>query len=287
MIDRKRAGAAFDAYTSQYDLNNSMIAHKVEHTYRVAANCERIAMSLHMDGDSVSFAWFLGLLHDIGRFGQVRQYGTFVDSVSVDHAEFGADLLFREKLIERFPVEALPEAWLHLLETAIRLHNKLSLPDGLQGRTRRFCEIIRDADKIDIFRVVAELPFEQRAGSSKGLIVDGDEASPEVMKCVMGHRCVPRALRKTRFDVHISHCCMAFELVFPESRQIVREQGHLNLLLAEQDTNGKLIWTEKERAQLRVLRGEIEAVFGEPLTEIQPAESTTAKGWQTCGNMKN
>lgn len=267
MIDRRRAEAEFDAYTSRYDLENSMIWHKVDHTRRVAGNCERIAMSLDMDGDGVSFAWFLGLLHDIGRFEQVRRYGTFVDSVSVDHAEFGADLLFRENLIERFPVEGLPEKRLRLLETAIRLHNKLELPGELDKQTRRFCEIIRDADKVDIFRVVAELPFEQRIGTSKGLIVDGDEASDAVMDCVFRHRCVPRAIRKTRFEGRISHCCMAFELVFPESRRLVREQGFLNRLLAEYDAAGERLWTGKERAQLRVLRNEIEAAWGEPLKE--------------------
>ena len=261
MIDRQRAEAVFQAYTSGYDLKDSMIAHKVAHTRRVAGNCERIALSLGMDGDDVRFAWFLGLLHDIGRFEQVRRYGTFVDAVSVDHAEFGADLLFREDLIGRFPVEGLPEERLTLLETAIRLHNKLTLPGDLDERTLRFCEIIRDADKIDIFRVVAELPFEQRAGSSKGLIAEGVEASPEVMACVAQHRCVPRSLRKTRFDVHISHCCMAFELVFPESRRIVREQGFLSRLLAERDDAGRPLWAEKERAQLRVLRDEIEKAF--------------------------
>lgn len=264
MIDRQRAGAAFQAYTAGYDLNDGMIRHKVEHTHRVAANCERIAISLGMDGDDAAFAWFLGLLHDIGRFEQVRRYGTFIDSVSVDHAEFGADLLFKEKLIDRFPVEGLPEAELRLLETAIRLHNKLVLPDGLDVQTRRFCEIIRDADKIDIFRVVAELPFEQRIGTSRGLIVEGDKASDAVMACVYQHRCVPREIRKTRFEGRISHCCMAFELVFPESRRIALEQGFLSRLLAERDADGQWLWTERERAQLRVLRNEIrKALDGE------------------------
>ena len=267
MIDRQRADAAFQAYTSGYDLNDSMIWHKVEHTRRVAENCEQIAASLGMDAETVDFAWFLGLLHDIGRFEQVRRYGTFIDSVSVDHAEFGADLLFREGLIDRFPVEGLPGEWLRLLETAIRLHNKLNLPGDLDERTRRFCEIIRDADKVDIFRVVAELPFEQRIGTSKGLIVEGDEASEAVMECVLQHRCVPRAIRRTRFEGHVSHCCMAFELAFPRSRRIVREQGFLDRLLDEHDATGCLLWTEKERAQLRVLRREIEAALGEPLKD--------------------
>ena len=266
MIDRQRAEAAFEAYTAGYDLKDSMIWHKVAHTRRVAENCERIAESLGMDGDSVDFAWFLGLLHDIGRFEQVRRYGTFVDSVSVDHARFGADLLFKEGLIDRFPAENLSQTWLGILETAIRLHNQLALPDDLDEVTRRFCELIRDADKIDIFRVVSELPFEQRAGSSRGMLAEGDAASPAVMDCVMRHCCVPRAARQNRFDVHLSHCCMAFELVFPESRRIVREQGWLDRLLSERDDEGKLLWNKKERDQLRVVRNDMEKALD---TEVE------------------
>ena len=262
MIDRARAEAAFYTYTSQYNPDDVMIRHKVEHTLRVAGNCERIAESLGMNGEQVSFSWLLGLLHDIGRFEQVRRYGTFIDSVSVDHAEFGADLLFHEGLIDGFPVESVPAEDLLLLETAIRLHNKLTLPDSQDSRTRCFCDLIRDADKADIFRVASELSFEQRIGSSKGLFREG-EASEAVMECVRGHRCIPRDIRKTRFEGHISHCCMAFELVYPETRRIVREQGFLARLLAECSEGGKALWSEKEREQLRVLREEIEKALDE------------------------
>ena len=78
------------------------------------------------------------------------------------------------------------------------------------------------------------------------------------MDCVLEHRCVPRAIRKNRFEGHISHCCFAFELVFPETRRIVREQGFLNRLLAEYDTEGKPLWNETQRAQLDIVRREIE-----------------------------
>ena len=258
MIDRKNAEAAFNEYVSQYDLDNAMIRHKVEHTFRVAGNCEQIAVSLGMDCEHADLAWFLGLLHDIGRFEQVRRYGTFIDSVSVDHAEFGADLLFRENLISRFPVETLPEGCPDLLETAIRLHNKLTLPGELDEYTRCFCDVIRDADKVDIFRVVSELPFEQRIGSSRALFQEADEAGSAVMDCVLQHRCVPRQIRKTPFEGHISHCCLAFELVFQKSRELVREQGFLDSMLAEFDEEGNPLWNERERAQLRVVRNEIE-----------------------------
>ena len=262
MIDRKSAAEAFNAYTAGYDHRDSMILHKIVHTYRVAANCERIAGSLGKSSDHVNFAWFLGLLHDIGRFEQVRRYGTFLDSVSVDHAEFGADLLFRDDLLSSFPVQNLSKEWIELLETAIRLHNKLTLPEDLDERTRCFCDLIRDADKVDIFRVVAELPFEERIGTSKGLIGEGDEASDEVMECVYGHRCVPRDIRRNRFEGQISHCCLAFELVYPESREMALEQGYLISLLAEEDEEGRPLWNERGREQLRILRNEIEETLG-------------------------
>ncbi len=267
MVDRKRAEEVFSAYTEKYDAKNSMIRHKITHTLRVADNCERIAESLGMDKDSVELAWFLGLLHDIGRFEQVRRYGTFVDSVSVDHAEFGADLLFKDGLINDFPVEGLAPEYLSLLETAIRLHNKLNLPEELDERTMRFCEVIRDADKTDIFRVIWELPFEERIGTSRGLFKEAEEAGEAVMDCVREHRCVPRDLRSTIFEGHISHCCMAFELVYEESRRITVEQGFLDRLLMEYDEDGNPLWNDKERAQLRFLRKEIEEVFGRELKE--------------------
>ena len=265
MFDREAAVKAFRAYTAGYDPENPMIRLKIVHTFRVAGLCGRIAGSLGMTGAPLDLAWFLGLLHDIGRFEQVRRYGTFFDAKSVDHAEFGADLLFREGLIGRFPAEGLPEGWPELSETAIRLHNKLTLPGDQDEETRRFCDLIRDADKADIFRVVTELSFEERAGTSKGLLQETEGADEAVMECVLQHRCVPRDLRKTRFDVCISHCCMAFELVYPESRKIVREQGCLSRLITGRDADGKPLYSTKERGQMSTVRKEIEAAWGEPL----------------------
>lgn len=261
MLDRKRAEEAFNTYTSKYDQSNTLIWLKVVHTYKVAENCDRIAGSLNLGKEDVDLAWLLGLLHDIGRFEQVKRYNTFTDSVSVDHAEFGADLLFKEGLLKEFVTEEMPAESLGILETAIRLHNKLALPEGLDEKMELFCNIIRDADKADIFRVITELSFEERVGSSKDLYTEADEASEEVMDRVMNHRCVPRAIKHTRFEAHISHCCMAFEVVFPESRRIIREQGYLDNLLLGVDEEGKSLWNPREMEQMAIVRREIEAAW--------------------------
>ena len=262
MFDKDRAKEVFLRYAQEYDTQNILISHKIEHTFRVAMFSERYASALGMDPEDTALAWFLGLLHDIGRFEQVRRFGTFVDSQSVDHAELSGDILFRDGLLDRFPAEGLPEDWKEIAELSIRQHNKLRLPEGLDERTLRFAELLRDADKTDIFRVIASIPFDQRVGSSRASFQDTMEASPEVMACVLEHRCVPARLRRSHFEGRVSHCCMAFELVFAISRQTVREEGWLRLLLAETDAEGKQLWSDRETEQLRIVRREIEKAWG-------------------------
>ena len=82
------------------------------------------------------------------------------------------------------------------------------------------------------------------------------------MACVLEHRCVPAGLRRSHFEGRLSHCCMAFGLVFEISRRTVREEGWLRSLLAETDSGGKQIWNDRETEQLRILRREIEKAWG-------------------------
>ena len=251
MFDRKKAEDVFRNYAAAYDAADPKIALKIKHTFRVAELSERIAESLALDEADRDLAWFLGLLHDIGRFEQVRRYGTFFDRDSVDHAELGADILFSDRLIDSFPHDGLPEGWEETAETAIRCHNKLKLPEGLDERTKRFCCILRDGDKADIFRVICEVPFAQRAGRSLAGLKQAEAASDEVMAFVYRHVCVPRAYVHTEFEANISHCCMAFELVFEETVRIVWEQGYLAAMLGE---TGE---TALQKQQMEELRSEL------------------------------
>ena len=54
---------------------------KIDHTYRVAALCARIAQSLALPPEDVDLAWLSGILHDVGRFEQLRRYNTFIEDV--------------------------------------------------------------------------------------------------------------------------------------------------------------------------------------------------------------
>ena len=227
MIDKLHVKETFKNYVNDYNPSDPKIALKIAHTYRVAELCNEIAESLKMTEEQCELAWLLGMLHDIGRFEQVRIYNTFVDGDSVDHAEFGADMLFGKKhMILRFiDTRKVDE----LIEKAIRNHNKLHIASEIEGVELTFCQILRDADKIDILRVNIDTPMEDIYNTTRKILLTSS-VSPEVMEQVRLRQCVTRDARKTPVDHLIGHMALNFELVFPRSKKIVLEQGYLDKL---------------------------------------------------------
>ena len=226
-MDRKKIICTFENYVSNYNLNDPNIYLKYKHTGKVAENCERIAKSLNLSEQDIDLAWEIGMLHDIGRFEQLRRFDTFIDTESIDHAEFGADLLFKDGLIEKFDDE---KENYELLEKAVRLHSLYRLPDDLSERELLFCQVIRDADKIDIYRANYETGLHVIYHVTKEELLNS-EITPEVYQVFCEERAIPRNIRKTIADNLVGHIALTFELVYPESKSMAIEQGYLKKLL--------------------------------------------------------
>lgn len=252
VINRKNVINAFAEYVRNYDPSDEKIKLKIDHTYRVAGLCQRIAESLGLSEPDVDIAWLLGMLHDIGRFEQIRRFGTFNDVQSVDHAEFGADLLFKEGLIMKFAEGYYEECELArsgneeaeqiiknnehhnkdtgLLELAIRQHNKYRVKEDLTERQRMFCDILRDADKVDIFKVNADIPMEIIYDVTTEELKSG-VISKEVLESFYKRETVLKSVRKSAVDHIVGHISLLFELVYKESYRQAKEQGYVYKLL--------------------------------------------------------
>ena len=233
-MNRDKAKGAFKDYISNYNCDDPQIKFKIEHTYRVAELSGTIGTSVDRVPDEYSdLCWLIGLLHDIGRFEQLKRYGTFSDSQSVDHAELGANILFKEGVIERFLEKPITDMTLEqekeIVELAIRNHNKYRIPEGLDEKQSFFCNVIRDADKIDIFRVVCETPFELRMSSTESY--SDAPAREEIMNAVYNHTSVKRMPDMTKIESEILGCAMAFDIVYDKSREIIKSQGYLKQML--------------------------------------------------------
>ena len=232
MADRNKVIEAFQNYVAAYDPSDPKIRLKIDHTYRVAGLCGQIAASVGADRD---LAWLCGMLHDIGRFEQVRRYNTFVDAQSVDHAELSCTLLFKDGLLKDF-APGLGEREQALLHRAIASHSLYRLPEDLTEEERTACNILRDADKIDIFRVNCDTPPEEIYNVSTEEL-KAAAVTPAVKECFLARTAVRRDKRKTAIDFLVGHICLVFELVYPVSRQIAREQGYVEKLLSFRSEN--------------------------------------------------
>lgn len=236
-IHRQKALQVFQDYVSKYDYENSMIRLKVEHTYRVSSLCEQIGRSLSCSEEDIDLAWLIGLLHDIGRFEQQKKYGTFNDALSIDHAQYGADILFGSKngniSIRDFVEDDREDG---LIWAAVYYHSAYRLPQNLDERTELFCNIIRDADKIDILKVNVDFPLEEIYNVTTEELYSC-QVTEEVMNSFYEEHAVLRALKKTAVDNVVGHISLVYELVFPISRQIVKEQGYLERLMNFQSQN--------------------------------------------------
>lgn len=238
-INRENVRAVFKKYTDQYDSSDIKVALKIEHTYKVAEIADRIARSINLSEEDIDLAWLLGMLHDVGRFEQLRKYHTFIDSISVNHAAMSADVLFnkydaededapQQMRIRDYAADSSEDA---IIEKAIRLHNVFKLPEKMTERERMFTDILRDADKIDILRVNCEIPMDEIYDCP----IDNlkvNRVTPEVLADALGCRNVDRAHVKQPIDHLFTHISLTFGLVYPESFRITREQGFLKQMMA-------------------------------------------------------
>lgn len=226
-IDRARAQSAFADYAAHYNTADPKVKLKIDHTYRVAALCDCIAKSLALPPEDADLAWLSGMLHDVGRFEQLRRYNTFIDAQSISHAALSASVLFDEGHIRDYIDDAAEDA---LLRTAVAWHSAFRLPEELDDRTRMFCQILRDADKIDILRVNVETPMEEIYNVSTEALRQSP-VTPAVLDAFYEHHCILHSLKKWPADNAVSHASLVFELCYPESLRIVDEQGWLWQLL--------------------------------------------------------
>ena len=211
---------AFLSYADRFDRTNGMIELKVVHTLRVAEVMDRLTAALHLPDETRYLASLCAIFHDIGRFEQVKRYGTFNDRLSVDHARLSCDIVREGAFLSHLPLSQQ-----QMVLTAIENHNRLTIDADVTGETLLLSRLIRDADKIDIFRVFACEDMVDTMGESISQ-VEQEYITDEVYDRFMRHECIPKALRRTGVDIWIGFLGFFYDMNFPESIAIAREEGH-------------------------------------------------------------
>lgn len=229
MIDIIKAKEEFKKYLKHYDLNDNNIKLKIKHTYEVMDKSEYLATNLGLGEEDINLAMLIALLHDIGRFEQVRQNNSFIDGDQSDHADYGVKILFEDHLIESFIDDRKYD---NIIKKAIYNHNKYKIEEGLNEKELLHCKIIRDADKLDNFRVKETEKLENiYPGTYNADTINYETISDKIYEDFMNYKCIKIEDRKTQIDYWISIIAFIFDLNFNESKLYIKEKNYIDILI--------------------------------------------------------
>ena len=221
---------AYDAYVDTFRMADGRLPELMQlkrtHTAFVVRNAEAIADGEGFSSEERSASVAAALLHDTGRYEQLRRYNTFRDSDSVDHAVFSHDIV-REKGWLGSESPAFASAVL----AAVLYHNRRDLPDGMDALTEVASHTVRDADKLDIFRVledqVEHTDWRSDSRAFWNLSISAPP-NPDVVSCIENGRPVDyQSIRSLADFVLIQVGWMVSELHFATTRRTCAERGHL------------------------------------------------------------
>lgn len=223
LINLEKAKQEFIKYTENYDLKDENIKRKQLHSFRVMKISEQIAKALNLKDDEIQIASLIGLLHDIARFKQYKQFNTYKDSESFDHGDYGAEIL-KDNL--RSYIET--DKYDSIIIKAVKNHNKYKIEKGLNEKELLFSKIIRDADKLDIFYEAEKIYWIGQEEEIEKQTID-EFAKQQFKQLKQLER--ERNYKKNDISKIITIIAFIFDVNFKISFEIIQKQDYINKTL--------------------------------------------------------
>ncbi len=225
----------FDSYVNRFfgedEFVNAHLRMKQEHTHKTCEEIRVLAGQLALDEPQQRIAEVVALFHDVGRFSQFAEYRTFNDAKSLDHSHLAVEILRQEGVLDVLRREE--RQW---VEAAIEHHGRRSLPAGLNGQALLFAKLIRDADKLDIFRVVIGIYRGYRQDPASVLwkpeLPDEPRYTREVFDAVLNGRLIDHATMQTVPDMMLCKLSWVYDMNFAVALARLRERGFVEQILS-------------------------------------------------------
>ena len=162
-------------------------------------------------------------MHDIGRFEQIKEFNTFKDRQSIDHAMQGLQVLFDEGLIREFLKE---DKYDKIIYKAIKNHNKIEIEEGLEERELLHCKIIRDSDKLDIFHVIITEPIENAVWFPIEDLTK-EKITDRVYETIIKYDTARYEDLRTNADNIVAWYAYVYDINFDETLQEIRKRDYI------------------------------------------------------------
>ena len=227
---RQRFFEYVDPFFSKEEIDNRAIRLKRDHTRRVCRNARMLANKLKLTKADARLAEVTALFHDIGRFKQFLIYRTFKDADSENHAALSVSEIKAHSLLA-----GLAEEDAAIVLKSIELHNALEIPRTLSDRERFFLKLLRDADKLDIWKVFGEYCENQAKAATDSVslgLPDSDGYSAEVLSAVCNRKVVRMQVLNTLNDFKLLQISWVYDLNFVPTMAAMLEKGYIDRLHA-------------------------------------------------------
>lgn len=233
MIDIEKVKKNYEKYINQYNLNDAKIVLEIEHMYKTSENAKWLAKCMKISKEDIELAQFIGLLHNIGKLEQIKEYQTLIDKDSINHAEYGVKILFENGTIREF-VDSEEDNM--IIKSAILNHNKAKLDNINNDKELLHCKILRDADKLDIFNMVLTNKLETTYPLDN---YNKERISDVVKKEFKENHLVSYKNIKTCADLVAMQIALVFDMNFLYSIEKVNNENYIEKLIKKFDSQDK------------------------------------------------
>lgn len=224
----------FDDYVEKYlqkrndsDYKQNIIL-KINHSKEVFKHSVKISETENLTEKQIFIAGLCGLFHDIGRFYQYYHFNTFKDSENLYHGQIGCEVIDKEN----FFVD-LDNDTIILIKKAVRSHGLISIPENYSKEERFFSKITRDADKCDIFSIVAKYYNEtgpRNISLEYGLSAE-QTISKNVLNSFLNNFVVSKSDLKTLNDFKLLQISWIYDINFSYSKDYIKKNNFIPIIL--------------------------------------------------------
>ncbi|PID40118.1 MAG: HD family phosphohydrolase [Proteobacteria bacterium] len=219
------------------------MALKKKHTMRVCEEILRLGRDLGINGDSLRFAEITALFHDVGRFEQYARYRTFVDHRSENHAELSVRILKKYHVLD-----GLKDSLKALVYRIVSYHNRPFLPEGETKRCLFYTKLLRDADKLDIWKILTRYYRREDSHSNRAIELDlpnTSQIADKVMDAIVNKRVVDINDVKSLNDFKVLQIGWIFDVNFQTTLDTILARNYLADTIASLPGSGKAKRIEK------------------------------------------
>ena len=221
-----------DQFSSPEVFIQENIKLKIEHTARVCENILLLAKAEEIGEEGCKLAETIALFHDLGRFEQFMKYRTFKDSESENHALLGVKILKNTGVLSLLPLREKD-----LILKAIEYHNLMEIP-GCAENSREslfYSKLIRDADKLDILKLVSENYEKEEEFRNSALEFDMPDTpgfSENIVADILNNRMAKLTDTRNQNDIKLLRLSWIFDINFPATLGFLKERGYLYTIMA-------------------------------------------------------